>query len=128
VKPKNSRNSGGSWTHAPPSRDQQRGRSEMASSHLHFSRRRRQRRYLQNTQNATSKSVLVLFSDRLPFLSPFQIWFVRVLWICFTADRSPSVILFFSSAPCARAARRNRRESGVAARGGELAAGSGGES
>ena len=51
-----------------------------------------------------------------------------VFWICFTADRSPSVILFFSSAPCAGAARRNRRESGVAARGGELAAGSGGES
>jgi hypothetical protein len=46
-----------------------------------------------------------LFSDRLPFLSPFQIWFVRVLWICFTADRSPSVIFFFSSASGGAAGR-----------------------
>jgi hypothetical protein len=34
-----------------------------------------------------------------------------VFWICFTADRSPSVIFFFSSVPCA--ARQGGTDEGV---------------
>jgi hypothetical protein len=45
----------------------------MASSPLHLPVGCGQRRYLQNTQNATSKSVLILFSDRLLFLLLVQI-------------------------------------------------------
>jgi hypothetical protein len=57
-----------------------------------------------NNQNATKQSILVLSS-------PSQIWFIRFFWICFTADRSPSVIFFFSSAPCA--ARQGGTAEGV---------------
>jgi hypothetical protein len=57
-----------------------------------------------NNQNATKQSILVLSS-------PSQIWFIRFFWICFTADRSPSVIFFFSSAPCA--ARQGGTTEGV---------------
>jgi hypothetical protein len=45
----------------------------MASSPLHLPVGCGQRRYLQNTQNATSKSVLISFSDRLLFLLLVQI-------------------------------------------------------
>jgi len=46
---------------------------QRAGGDLHLPIGCEQRRYLQNTKNATSKSVLVLFSDQLLFLPLFQI-------------------------------------------------------
>ena len=48
---------------------------QRAGGDLHILVGCEQRRYLQNTKNTTSKSVLVLFSDRLLFLPLFQICF-----------------------------------------------------
>jgi hypothetical protein len=94
------RNSGGAWVHAPPPETPKYRGSGMSSSPLSS--------YAGgDLQEQPKRNKAVDFSSLFSFSDLVH----SVFWICFTADRSPSVIFFFSSVPCA--ARQGGTDEGV---------------